>query len=168
MKKKIIFLLFLMSVFFLQISGQCVLPDNLIYKKSHYYLQGKKSIYTGCVSGYVHNYNFNLGGLTVLFCEVLNFNLNHGDSINSNYDTSLNIVIFAPIHVEGMLYKGIEIGDWILHNRDSTVVGYFNFDKASEQVELSIFFNGKLVADGIIPYSEIDCKDMYRKKLRHY
>lgn len=168
MKNKTILLLFLISGFFLQISGQCVLPDNLICKKTHYFLQGMKSEYTGCVSGYVHNCNFHLGGLTILICEVLDFNLNYGDSINSHYDTSLNIIIFDPIHVEGMLYKGIEIGDWILHNRDSTVMGHFNYDEASKQVELSIFFNGKLVVGGIIPYSEIDCKDMYRKKLRYY
>lgn len=125
--------------------AQCVMPDNLTYKKNTYYLNGMSIPYTGCVEGYVHNPLHSLGGGRFANCMIGTYELSTGDS--SVYFGHEYIA-----YVKGELEKGKEVGTWELYGRKDQLIGTCDFSVEEKYAILTIFVHDYPICKGLMYY----------------
>ena len=126
--------------------AQCVMPDNLTYKKNVYYLNGMSIPYTGCVEGYVHNPLHSLGGGRFANCMI-------GTYILSTGDTSVYVGHEYTAYVKGELENGKEIGTWELYGMENQLIGSCDFFVEGKYVILTVFVRGYPICRGLMYYN---------------
>lgn len=134
------------TIVIFSVQAQCVMPDNLIYKRNVYYLNGMNIPYTGCVEGFVHNPLCDLGGGRLASSTIGTYKISTGD-------TSVFWGHMYVVYVQGELENGREVGVWKLYGKKDQLVGICDFSLEKKQVDVTYFAYGYPIAKGVMFYN---------------
>lgn len=134
------------TIVIISVHAQCVIPDNLIYKRNAYYLNGMNIPYAGCVEGYVHNPLVDLGGGRLACCMLGTYEISTGD-------TSVSWGHMYVAYVQGVLENGREVGVWKLYGKEGQLIGICDFSLEKRQVDVTYFAHDYPIAKGVMFYN---------------
>lgn len=96
----------------------------------------------------------------IIACEISQYHFNTQDTTNKS--------ALYPQYLLGNLKGGKEVGEWNIYTNQGILLGTCFFHEETNLVDVVVIINDRIIANGIIPYSEINCKSWKRTKLNYH